>query len=596
MLLILNVIQKNSILEGWWLVMGFIWQYLKKQPWYVFISLVGTFGKVAVMTGLPTLLGVMIDTALVPGDFDHAITIAWWMLGLAIIGFIGRVVSTYGSARATSFMTEDIRNDVYERMTAFSHKEYKTFGVASLTTRISTDAFVIMQFADSILRMGLMAPLMVISSVVLMFSISFDLALILAPALLLLIAVIYFLAKFVRPISEKQQKNLDRINGIFRENIKGSRVIRSFTQEENRFNRFKEVNTSYRKNSLKLFRTLGITDPAFTFIIIAMIIIIVILGSQQIEQGTMQIGVLTAFIEYSFHALFSLLIFAQLFIMYPRAAVSANRLKEIMAVNPSISENKEGITQTETRGEVEFQNVYFQYPDADEPVLKNISFKAKKGETVAFIGSTGSGKSTIIQLIPRFYDVTSGRILVDGVDVRDYNLKALRAKMGYTPQKSLLFSGTIADNLRFGKEEANQSDFDHASTISQAYEFIYRLDNKYGSDIVEGGSNLSGGQRQRLAIARTIIDRPEIYIFDDSFSALDFKTDAKVRGLLSEETSESLTFIVAQRVSSITNADQIIVLDEGEIMGIGTHKELLETNEIYQEIARTQLSEEELYG
>lgn len=228
--------------------------------------------------------------------------------------------------------------------------------------------------------------------------------------------------------------------------------------------------------------------------------------------------------------------------------------------------------------------------------MKDISFKAHIGETVAFIGSTGSGKSSIIQLIPRFYDVTSGRILVDGVDVRDYNLKALREKIGYTPQKSLLFSGTIADNLRFGKEEAVQTDFDHASTISQAYEFIHRLDKKYGADIVEGGSNLSGGQRQRLAIARSIIDRPEIYIFDDSFSALDFKTDAKVRGLLAEETTDSLTFIVAQRVSSITNADQIIVLDEGEIMAIGTHQELLYSSEIYQEIARTQLSEEELYG
>lgn len=576
--------------------MAFMWKYLKKQQWYVFISLIGTFGKVAVLIGLPTLLGLMIDSALLTGDFNRAMTIGWWMFGLAVIGFIGRVINTYGSSHATARMTEDMRNEVYEKMTSFELNEYKQFGVESLTTRISTDAFVLMQFADQLLRMGIMAPLMTISSFVLMFSASENLAIILIPALMFLVAIIYFLAKFLRPLSEKQQKNLDRINGIFRENIKGSRVIRSFTQEENRFNRFSDVNNLYKNNSLKLFRTLGITDPAFTFIIISVIILVVILGAYQIEQGALQVGVMTAFIEYSFQALFSLLILAQLFIMYPRASVSARRLEEIMAVEPTVVPNENGVTETETTGEVIFENVYFQYPDADEPVLKDISFTARKGETVAFIGSTGSGKSTIIQLIPRLYDVTSGRILVDGVDVRDYNIKALREKIGYTPQKSLLFSGTIADNLRFSKEEAEQADFDHASTIAQAYEFIYRLEKKYGADIVEGGSNLSGGQRQRLAIARAIIDEPEIYIFDDSFSALDFKTDAKVRTLLADETKDSITFIVAQRVSSITNADQIIVLNEGEIVDIGTHKELLQNSALYQEIARTQLSEEELYG
>lgn len=576
--------------------MGFMWHYLKKQQLYVFISLIGTLGKVAVMIGLPTLLGLMIDSALLTGDFSRAVTIGWWMFGLAFIGLLGRIVNTYGSSQATSRMTEDMRNDVYEQMTRFELHEYKNFGVESLTTRISTDAFVVMQFADQLLRMGIMAPLMTISSFILMVNASQNLAVILAPALLIMVGIIYFLAKYLRPLSERQQKNLDRINGIFRENIRGARVIRSFTQEKNRFQRFSEVNNLYKNNSLKLFRTLGLTDPAFTFVIISMIITIIIFGSQQIEQGLLQVGVLTAFIEYSFHALFSLLILAQLFIMFPRASVSARRLEEIMQVEPTIDPNEDGVTQTETRGEVEFQNVYFQYPDADEPVLKNISFKAHKGQTVAFIGSTGSGKSTIIQLIPRLYDVTSGRILVDGVDVRDYNLKALRNKIGYTPQKSLLFSGTIADNLRFAKDDAELDDFDHASTIAQAYEFIYRLEKKYGSDVVEGGGNLSGGQRQRLAIARAIIDEPEIYIFDDSFSALDFKTDAKVRSLLAEETKDSLTFIVAQRVSSITNADQIIVLNEGEIVDMGTHEELLENSELYQEIARTQLSEEELYG
>src|SRR5699024_2501475 len=376
--------------------MGFMWQYLKKQHWYVFVSLIGTVGKVVVMMGLPTLLGLMIDSALISGDFERAIMIGWWMFGLGVVGFVGRTVNTYGSSLATARMTEDMRNDVYEQMTKFSHDQYKEMGVASLTTRISTDAFVLMQFADQILRMGIMAPLMTITSIIMMLSISPNLVVILIPALLLMVGIIYFLAKFLRPLSEKQQKNLDRINGIFRENINGSRVIRSFTQEENRFNRFEEVNNLYKNNSLKLFRTLGITDPAFSIIIISMIIIIVIFGSRQIELGSMQIGVLTAFIEYSFHALFSLLILAQLFIMYPRASVSASRLKEIMDTESSIQSNENGVTETEIKGEVEFQNVYFKYPDADEPVLKDISFKAYKGQTVAFIGSTGSGKSTII--------------------------------------------------------------------------------------------------------------------------------------------------------------------------------------------------------
>jgi ATP-binding cassette subfamily B multidrug efflux pump len=573
-----------------------MWQYLKQQHWYVLISLVGTLGKVLTMVGIPTLLGLMIDTALISGDFERAITIGWWMFGLAVVGILGRVVTTYGSALATTRMTEVMRNDVYEKMTSFSHNEYKEFGVASLTTRISTDAFVLLQFSDQLLKMGTMAPLMILTSIFMMLNVSQNLVMLLIPALFLMVGLVYLLAKYTRPISEKQQKNLDRINGIFRENINGSRVIRSFTQEDNRFNRFKNVNNLYKNNSLKLFRTLGLSEPSFTFIIVAMIIVIVIFGSQQIEQGNMQVGVLTAFIEYSFHALFSLLIVAQLFIMYPRASVSASRLQEIMEVVPSIQDNPDGVTETETRGEVEFQNVYFQYADADEPVLKDISFKAHKGQTVAFIGSTGSGKSTIVQLIPRLYDVTAGRILIDGVDVRDYNLKALREKVGYTPQQSLLFSGTIEGNLKFGKEAAAEADFDHSTSIAQAYDFIQRLDKRYQSELVEGGTNFSGGQRQRLAIARSIINQPEIYVFDDSFSALDFKTDAKVRGLLAEETTESLTFIVAQRVSSITNADQIIVLNEGEITDIGTHEELLENSELYLEIAKTQLSEEEIYG
>ena len=398
-----------------------------------------------------------------------------------------------------------------------------------------------------------------------------------------------------RPLSEKQQTTLDKINQYARENLTGLRVIRAFAREDFQEKKFASENAVYADNSNKLFKLTGLTEPLFVQIIIAMIVAIVWFALERLGSGTLAIGDLVAFIEYSFHALLSFLFLATLFTMYPRTAVSSERLQEIMDMPISINPNEDGVTETETKGYLEFDNVTFAYPgETESPVLHNISFKAKPGETIAFIGSTGSGKSSLVQLIPRFYDVTLGRILVDGVDVRDYNLKALRRKIGFIPQKALLFTGTIGENIRYGKENASHEELNQATDVAQAKEFIESKEERYDSHLAEGGSNLSGGQKQRLSIARAVVKRPDLYIFDDSFSALDYKTDATLRRRLKEVTQDATVLIVAQRVGTIMDADQIIVLDKGEIVGRGRHEELMESNDIYREIANSQLNQKSL--
>lgn len=576
--------------------MNFIWQYIKKYPGKLFITLIATFGTAAVMIGLPTLLAQMIDNAIITRNIPLLWRYTWLMMGLVILALVSRTLTAYTVSSIVNDMVMNIRNDAYQKMQSLSHHEFQELGVASLTTRISTDAFVILQFMEMTLKQGLVSPMMLIFSIIMIFSISPALGIYVIPVSIIIILLVIFIAKYTLPISEKQQASLDNINRILRENITGLRVIRAFNNEQFQEGRFKDVNHSYKKQSGKLFKTIAITPAAFSLLLNTVIIAILWFGAGLIEQGTMQVGIMVAFIEYVFHALFSLLMFANIFMMYPRAAVSAGRLEEVMDMPITVAspDAQVAITETDEFGTLEFRDVDFAYPDASKPVLRNISFKTKPGETVAFIGSTGSGKSTIVKLIPRFYDVTKGQILIDGIDIRNYDLDALRAKIGYTPQKALLFTGDIAENLRYGKYNADDMDLDRATNVAQASEFINRLETKYATHLDEGGANLSGGQKQRLSIARSIIAEREIYIFDDSFSALDYKTDAAVRQALQDETKNATTIIVAQRVSSIIHANQIIVLDEGEVAARGTHKELLKSSELYYEIASSQLSEEEL--
>lgn len=576
--------------------MNFIWKYVKKYPGKLLITFIATFGTAAVMIGLPTLLAQMIDNAIITQDIPLLWRYTWIMMGLVVLSLVSRTITAYTVSNIVNDMVMNIRNDAYEKMQNLSHHEFQELGVASLTTRISTDAFVILQFMEMTLKQGLVSPMMLVFSIIMIFSISPALGIYVIPVSIIIILSVIFIAKYTLPISEKQQASLDNINRILRENITGLRVIRAFNNEQFQEGRFKDVNQSYKKQSGKLFKTIAVTPALFSLLLNTVIIAILWFGAGLIETGSMQVGIMVAFIEYVFHALFSLLMFANIFMMYPRAAVSAGRLQEVMDMPITVAspDPQVAVTESDEFGTLEFRDVDFAYPDASKPVLRNISFKTNPGETVAFIGSTGSGKSTIVKLIPRFYDVSKGQILIDGIDVRNYELNALRSKIGYTPQKALLFTGDIAENLRYGKFNADDMDLDRATNVAQASEFINRLETKYATHLDEGGANLSGGQKQRLSIARSIIADREIYIFDDSFSALDYKTDAAVRQALKDETKNATTIIVAQRVSSIIHADQIIVLDEGEVAARGTHKELLKTSELYYEIASSQLSEEEL--
>lgn len=570
--------------------MLYIWSYLKRYPKWLVLDFLGAIFFVIVNLGLPTVLARMIDQGINQGDKDKLYFWAIIMLVIIVLGTCGRIVLAYAASKLTTNMVKDMRNDVYAKLQEYSHHEYEQIGVSSLVTRITSDAFVLMQFAEQTLKLGVITPMMMLSSILMIFLTSPSLAWIVAFSVPFLAVVVLYVAVKTRPLSEKQQKTLDKINQYVRENLMGLRVIRAFAREDFQEKRFKEKNAIYADNSNRLFKLTGLTEPLFVQIIIAMIVAIVWFALDPLKQGSLQIGDLVAFIEYSFHALLSFLFLSNLFTMYPRTAVSSERLKEIMDMPISIDPNEDGIQETETHGFLEFDNVTFAYPgETESPVLHNISFTAKPGETIAFIGSTGSGKSTLVQLIPRFYDVTLGKIKVDGVDVRDYRLKSLRQKIGFIPQKALLFTGTIADNLRYGKEDASHEDLHQAADVAQAKDFIESREEGFATHLAEGGSNLSGGQKQRLSIARAVIKGPDIYIFDDSFSALDYRTDAILRRRLKEVTQDATVLIVAQRVGTIMDADQIIVLDKGEIVGRGRHEELMETNDIYREIAESQL-------
>ena len=572
-----------------------MWRYAMKQKKLLFFNFISVFGFISVELGLPTLLALMIDKGITQNDTTYVKNIGLLMLGVVVFGVALNILLGYFTSRITTNMIENIRDDLFETVQEFSHNEYEQIGVSSLITRVTNDAYQIMLFMQNILRIGFTAPMMFIVSLYMVVRTSPSLGWYVLGSLPFLLGGVVAIAVYSEPISKMQQKNLDRINGILRENLSGLRVIRAFVNERFEEKRFEEVNDAYAKSSKKLFRLMSVAQPAFFFLFNIVMVLIIWSGSVQISTGDLRVGDLIAFIEYIFHALFSFMLFATVFMMYPRAAVSAGRIQDVFDAQPLIKDNPNGITTTATKGELVFDHVTFAYPGPSQtPVIRDISFTASPGETVAFIGSTGSGKSTLIQLIPRFYDVSQGHVLIDGSDVREYQLAALRQKIGYIPQKAVLFTGTVADNLRYGKEDATKEQMLRALDIAQATDFVLSLPNGLDTVVSEGGSNFSGGQKQRLAIARAIIRQPEIFIFDDSFSALDYATDARLRERLRAETTESTTLIVAQRVGTIMDADKIIVLNEGDVVGIGTHKELLKNCAIYYDIAASQLSEEEL--
>lgn len=575
--------------------MKLMWEYAIRQKKLLVLNFFCVFGFIIIELGLPTLLAKMIDVGVRNKDWEYVKTMGIWMIVITIIGVLMNIMLTFIGAKMNNRIIVSMRDDMFESMQHFSHHEYDQLGVSSLITRTTNDAYQVMMFLGMLLRLGFMTPMMFMASLYMIMRESVSLSMFVFLGIPFLLAGVILLAKLSEPLSKKQQHNLDKLNMILRENLSGLRVIRAFVNEKFEEGRFKKVNENYEKSSTKLFKLVATAQPAFYFLFNIIMVLIIWFGAKQIELGSLELGKLLSFIEYVFHALFSFMLFASVFMMYPRAAVSAGRIQEVLDTKSSIQENPEGATTTETNGVIEFKNVTFAYPGAAEsPVIRNVSFEARPGETVAFIGSTGSGKSTLIQLIPRFYDVSEGEVLIDGVNVKDYKLSALREKIGYIPQKALLFTGTIRDNLRFGKSDATEEDFAYAIDVAQGTEFISQKKLGLDEPLSEGGSNFSGGQKQRLAIARAIIRRPAIYVFDDSFSALDYKTDATLRKRLKKETTESTVLIVAQRVSTIMQADKIIVLNEGDVVGMGTHRELLKTCDIYYDIASSQLSKEEL--
>ena len=543
---------------------------------------------------LPTLMSDIVDIGIIKGDTNYILRIGGLMLLVAGVSAICSIFASLLSSKTAMGFGKILHGKVFSRAESYSLHEFDKIGTASLITRTTNDITQVQMVTVMILRMMVMSPMMAIGGIIMAVSKDKELSLVLVAAIPILAAVIYIIASRGVPLFKVMQKKVDKLNLVLRENLTGIRVIRAFNRIDDEKRRFTEANSDLTDTAIRVNKIMAVLMPLMMLIMNFTSIAIVWFGGIRIDAGRMQVGDMMAFIQYAMQIMFSLVMLSMMFVMIPRAQASAVRINEVIDMEPEINDPEEVENFEGVRGYVEFKDVTFSYPGAEQPAISNISFSAKPGEITAIIGGTGSGKSTLINLIPRFYDVESGSVLVDGVDVRGYTQKSLRAKIGFVPQTAVLFTGTISENIRYGKEDASEEEVEHASEIAQAGEFIASMKDGFASVIAQGGTNVSGGQKQRLSIARALVRKPEIYIFDDSFSALDFKTDARLRAALKNEIKDATVIIVAQRASTVMDADRIIVLDDGVIVGIGKHKELLKTCEVYREIISSQLSEEEL--
>ncbi|EAD5762862.1 ABC transporter ATP-binding protein [Listeria monocytogenes] len=565
------------------------------KPYWLSITavLVLTFGQVIGQLYLPTLMSNIIDKGVVTGDTNYIWSTGMQMLLISFASVILSVIVVYLASRISMGFGKDLRDKIFTKVEDFSLQEFDKVGTSSLITRTTNDVVQIQNVLYMMMRLMVMAPIMLLGGIIMAVGRDAKLSLIFVVVLPLLLLLVVILGGKAMPMFKSLQKKMDKLNRVIREGLTGIRVVRSFNRNEDELEKFEEANADYTTTAIKVNRLLSLMSPLMMLLMNLTSIAIVWIGSIFIGNGDMQVGDLMAFIQYAMQIMMSFMMLSAVFIMIPRAGASAERINEVLDMNAEIL-NPENPKTSTPPAKLSFENVTFRYEGAEKPVIEDITFEANAGETVAIIGSTGAGKSTLINMIPRFYDVESGVVKINGIDVREMDQSSLRQKIGLVPQKAVLFTGTIASNMRYGKEDATDEEIWAALRTAQAENFVSKLANGLGSRVEQGGNNFSGGQKQRLSIARSLIRKPEIYIFDDSFSALDFKTDAKLREALKAETTEAVTLIVAQRITSVVNSDQIIVMNEGKIAGIGTHEELKESNQIYQEIMRSQLSEEEI--
>jgi ATP-binding cassette subfamily B protein len=543
---------------------------------------------------LPNLNADIINNGVSKGDTAHILSVGGFMLGVTLLLGVAAIIAVYWSSKTAMAFGRDVRGALFRKVQTFSQQEVNLFGAPSLITRNTNDVQQVQMVLFFMLNMMILAPITAVGGIIMALREDVPLSGVLVFILPFMAAVIGSLMVRALPLFKAMQVKIDRVNKVMREKLSGIRVIRAFVRTDYETERFDAANRDLTATALKVNRILALMMPSLTVILNLSMVAIMWFGGMRIDSGAMPIGNLTAFLTYVMQILFSVMMATVMFVMVPRAAVSADRIQEVLETAPSVNDPATPISTGAAKGFLEFKNVAFQYPGAQDPVLCDISFTANPGEVTAVIGSTGSGKSTLINLIPRLYDVTSGSITVDGVDIRDLDRDDLWHRIGFIPQRAFLFSGTVASNLRYGDRDATDEELWHALNVAQAKKFVSEMPEGLEAPIAQGGTNVSGGQRQRLAIARALVKMPEVYVFDDSFSALDFKTDSMLRAALRKEITHATTLIVAQRVSTIMHADRIIVLDLGRIVGIGTHTELLETCPTYGEIVYSQLTEEEV--
>lgn len=542
---------------------------------------------------LPTLNADIIDQGVAVGDTEYILRVGMVMLAITLVQVLCAITAVYFGAKAAMALGRDLRQAVFDRVSVFSEREVSSFGAPSLITRSTNDVQQVQMLVLTTCTLMVSAPILAIGGVVLALGLDLQLSWLMAVAIpVLLIAVGLIIVRMV-PLFQSMQRRIDRVNRVLREQLTGIRVVRAFVREDIETARFAKANAELTDVGLRTGRLMAIMFPIVMLVLNVSSIAVLWFGAFRVEEGSMQVGTVMAFLQYLMQILMAVMMATFMAVMIPRAAVSADRIGEVLSTESSVRQPDNPVTTIDSTGSVVFEDVSFSYPGADQPVLRNLSFRIAPGSTTAIIGSTGSGKTTLVNLLPRLFDATAGRVLVDGVWVSETDQDLLWSKIGIVPQKPYLFSGTVASNLRYGKPSATDDELWRALDIAQAKDFVEELPDGLESPVSQGGTNLSGGQRQRLAIARALVKRPEIYVFDDSFSALDLATDARLRAALARHVSGATLIIVAQRVSSILSADQILVLEDGAIVGIGTHDELLESSDTYREIVESQLTVEE---